>query len=83
MRAASTQSHPRQWMSPTPGAARGAHTHTNGTTFYAGWGTLALIDAGLAQGEGRSDVPWFVGSLLPGPRTTLPIAVPPGQPRDD
>lgn len=36
-----------------------------------GWGTLALINAGLAQGKNRSGVNWFLLSLLLGPIATL------------
>jgi len=40
-----------------------------------GWGALALINAGLAQGKGRSGLSWFVISLLLGPVATLLIVV--------
>jgi len=44
------------------------------TTGYGiGWGTLALINAGLAQGKGRSGLPWFFVSLLLGPIATFLI----------
>ncbi|OON65661.1 hypothetical protein [Hymenobacter sp. CRA2] len=36
-----------------------------------GWGTLALVNAALAQGKGRSGVSWFILSLLLGPIATL------------
>jgi hypothetical protein len=36
-----------------------------------GWGTLALINAGLAQGKNRSGLNWFLISLLLGPLATL------------
>lgn len=39
--------------------------------FYAGWGTLSLINAGLAQGKGRSGLNWFLLSLLLGPVATF------------
>ncbi len=39
--------------------------------FYAGWGTLALINAGLAQGKGRSGLNWFVISIFLGPIATF------------
>jgi hypothetical protein len=39
--------------------------------FYAGWGTLSLINAGLAQGKGRSGLAWFLLSLLLGPLATF------------
>ena len=43
--------------------------------FAVGWGALALINAGLAQGKGRSGLSWFVISLLLGPVATLLIVV--------
>ena len=39
--------------------------------FFVGWGTLALINAGLAQGKNRSGLNWFLLSLLPGPVATF------------
>ena len=36
-----------------------------------GWGTFALINAGLAQGKNRSGLNWFLLSLLLGPIATL------------
>lgn len=36
-----------------------------------GWGTLALVNAGLAQAKGRSGLFWFLASLLVGPIVTL------------
>jgi hypothetical protein len=41
--------------------------------FYAGWGTLSLINAGLAQGKGRSGLNWFLLSLLAGPLATFAL----------
>lgn len=41
--------------------------------FVVGWGTLALINAGLAQGKNRSGLNWFLLSLLLGPIATLLI----------
>lgn len=41
--------------------------------YFAGWGTLALINAGLAQGKNRSGLNWFLLSLLLGPVATLII----------
>jgi len=32
-------------------------------TAYVGWGTLALINAGLAQGKNHSGLLWFLISL--------------------
>lgn len=39
--------------------------------YYAGWGTLALINAGLAQGKNRGGFNWFLVSLVLGPIATL------------
>jgi len=36
-----------------------------------GWGTLSLINAGLAQLQGRSGLIWFLVSLFLGPFATL------------
>ena len=47
----------------------------DGVRFAAGWGTLSLINAGLAQGKRRSGFAWFLGSLLLGPLATLLIVV--------
>lgn len=43
-----------------------------GKDYVAGWGTLALINAGLAQSKGRSRL---LASLLLGPIATLIIVV--------
>jgi hypothetical protein len=39
--------------------------------YFVGWGTLALINAGLAQGKRRSGLNWFLLSLLLGPVATF------------
>ena len=39
--------------------------------WYAGWGTLALVNAGLAQSKHRSGLIWFLWSLLGGPVVTF------------
>jgi hypothetical protein len=46
-----------------------------GRSYAVGWGTLALINAGLAQAKGRSRLVWFLVSLLLGPIATLLIVV--------
>ena len=43
--------------------------------YAIGWGTLTLINAGLAQSKGRSGLAWFLLSLLLGPIATLLIVV--------
>ena len=40
-----------------------------------GWFTLALINAGLAEGTNRSGLFWFVLSILLGPFVTLAIVI--------
>ena len=45
------------------------------TQFVAGWGTLSLVNAGLAQGKSRSGLLWWVFSLLLGPVATLLVVV--------
>lgn len=42
-----------------------------GEGYFVGWGTLSLINAGLAQGKNRSGLNWFFISLLLGPIATL------------
>ena len=43
--------------------------------YAVGWGTLALINAALAQTKNRSGLGWFLGSLLLGPIATLAIVL--------
>jgi hypothetical protein len=43
--------------------------------YFVGWGTLALINAGLAQGKKKSGLLWFLLSLLLGPIATLLIVI--------
>ena len=43
--------------------------------FVVGWGTLSLINAGLAQSKGRGGMNWFLLSLLLGPIATLLIVL--------
>jgi len=44
-----------------------------GGGFVVGWGTLALINAALAQTKNRSRLGWFLLSLFFGPVATLAI----------
>jgi hypothetical protein len=44
---------------------------TNVPEYAVGWGSLALINAGLAQGKNRSGLNWFLLSLLLGPVATF------------
>jgi hypothetical protein len=46
-----------------------------GRSYAVGWGTLALINAGLAQSKGGSRLLWFLVSLLLGPIATLIIVM--------
>ena len=43
--------------------------------YFVGWGTLALINAGLAQSKNRSGLAWFLVSLLLGPLATFLLVV--------
>ena len=43
--------------------------------YAVGLGTLALINAGLAQSKNRSGLNWFLLSLFLGPVATLVIVV--------
>ena len=47
----------------------------NPSEYAIGWGTLAMINAGLAQAKDRSGLAWFLDSLLLGPMATLIIVV--------
>jgi hypothetical protein len=51
------------------------------TSYFVGWGTLTLINAGLAQSKNRSGLLWWVASLLLGPFATFLIVVCPAVPR--
>ena len=42
-------------------------------SYFVGWGTLALINAGIAQGKNRSGLNWFLLSLLLGPVATFSL----------
>ena len=48
-----------------------------------GWFTLALVNAGLAQGKNRSGWNWFVVSLFLGPFATFMIVVVEAGERED
>ena len=44
-------------------------------SFFVGWETLALINAGLAQSKNHRGLAWFLFSLLLGPFATFLIVV--------
>lgn len=44
-------------------------------TVGIGWGTLSLINAGLAQSKGRSGFAWWLASVFIGPIATFLIVV--------
>ena len=48
--------------------------------YVIGWGTLSLINAGLAQPKGRSGLLWWFASLFFGPLATFLIVVLPQVP---
>jgi hypothetical protein len=39
--------------------------------YVVGWWTLAMVNAGLAQGKNRSGLNWFLLSILLGPIATF------------
>jgi hypothetical protein len=41
--------------------------------YAVGWGTLSLINAGLAQSKNRSGLAWWLASLFLGPIATFVI----------
>lgn len=45
------------------------------TSYFVGWGTLTLINAGLAQAKGRSGLLWWLISLFLGPIATFLIVI--------
>lgn len=47
----------------------------NEASYTVGWGTLALINAGLAATVNRSRLAWFLLSLLLGPIATFILVV--------
>lgn len=58
-----------------PAMIAGIQVGTMSTQYAVGWFTLALINAGLAQGKGRSGLAWWALSLLLGPFATLLIVL--------
>ena len=45
------------------------------TRFAAGWGTLSLVNAGLAQAKQRSGLLWWAFSLVLGPIARFLVVV--------
>jgi hypothetical protein len=43
--------------------------------YFVGWGSLALINAGLAKAMRRSSGGWFLASLLLGPIATFLLVI--------
>ncbi|WP_165226597.1 hypothetical protein [Aquisphaera insulae] len=52
-----------------------ATDHPGLPPYFIGWGTLSLINAGLAQSKGHSGMAWWLISLLLGPAATFIIVV--------
>ena len=50
-------------------------SHVGSSGYVVGWGTLSLINAGLAQSKGRSGLTWWLISLLIGPIATLLVVL--------
>jgi hypothetical protein len=49
--------------------------HEVNSNYAVGWGTLALLNAGLAESKHRGRLAWFFISLLLGPIATFAIVV--------
>ena len=47
----------------------------NAPEFAVGWGTLAMLNAGIAQGKNRSGLNWFLLSILLGPVATFFLVI--------
>ena len=45
----------------------------NSPSYAIGWGSLALITAGLAQSKNRSGLNWFLLSVFFGPLATFAL----------
>jgi len=58
----------------------GTEIVSQGSQYAIGLGTLALINAGLAQSKNRSGLLWFLISLLLGPIATLLLVLMDKQP---
>ena len=50
-----------------------AETAQNAPSYAVGWGSLALINAGLAQSKNRNGFTWFILSVFIGPIATLAL----------
>ncbi|MBS4195059.1 hypothetical protein [Lederbergia citri] len=46
-----------------------------GNEYFVGWGTLTLINAGLAQAKNRSGLNWFLLSIILGPVATFLLVI--------
>lgn len=44
-------------------------------SYFVGWGTLAFINAGIAQGKNRSGLNWFLLSLIIGPIASVVLVI--------
>ena len=53
---------------------------SNAAQYSGWWFSLSLVNAGLAEGKGRSRLNWWLISLLIGPIATLLIVVWPPRP---
>ncbi len=60
---------------PVDSAQQTGTTPQSVGTYGIGWGALALINAGLAQGKNRKGLNWFLISLLLGPIATFMLVV--------
>jgi hypothetical protein len=61
------------WYLLAQASASASNATGNPSGYFIGWGTLSLINAGLAQSKNRSGLLWWVLSLIFGPLATLVI----------
>lgn len=67
---------PALWDAVSLTISHVTYTTTSGTGtagYSVGWFSLALINAGLAQGKNRSGLNWFLLSVLLGPIATFAL----------
>lgn len=64
-----------QNLAGQPARQMGAKTLPENADYFVGWGTLSLINAGLAQSKNRSGFLWWLGSLVLGPVATFLIVI--------
>lgn len=62
-------------LGPLADAASTAPVFAASREYAIGWGTLTLINAGLAQAKNRSGLAWWLASVFLGPLATFLIVI--------